>query len=231
MIYLCSPCKLCDQVAKLKRSIGCRKPSFPQKPTCTFVIVSAGLSFAHLFNCFVALDFASSECKDGEPGVLLGFQKFLHIQIAFAVLSLIFALYFLKRVWSRILKLTGTDGFEAEDLQPAPDQKYRMIRISHRTIRQGFKDVVKFDMVVLLYFFACLGILVLSFFSPTRITHMADCPHASEVRSLGMTFFWVDALWVPIWWYCCSFKKGVVAEIPWNKTEPGIVVGVAISKV
>lgn len=226
MIYIFQgPRKLCAGLAQLKRQIGCRKPGFPKKPLNTFVLLQGGLSLAHICVGIAARKYKDTECKEGDDFVVLGFEKFLDIQVAYAVVSLFFTAYFFKRVWSRIVKLTlsGDPQYKPQELPPADDMKYKMVKIPLKTIRDAFRQIMKYDIVVLVYFLCTVAIAVLSFMAPNSITHASDCPHAEEVRSFGMTYLWMDALYIPVWWFCCPNRKGVVAEIPWPKDalKPG----------
>lgn len=245
MIYLCSlPGQICkaltncswigkllDQFAKLKRSIGCHKPPFPKKPCCTFVLMHGGLSFCHLCICMAALEYKDTECTDSDPNVILGFANFLYIQIVFAFISLAFAPYLFVRLWSRILRKCQEPGFEPEPLPPAEDQKYKMVRVKLPAIKAAFKEQFLYDITVLIYFLCVFGNMILGWMAPNSITHAADCPHAEQVRSFAITYFFADFWYVPFWWCClasCMFK-GVDAEVPWPEGEGSVqatVVGV-----
>eukprot|EP00418_Pyrodinium_bahamense_P097052 CAMPEP_0179026484 /NCGR_PEP_ID=MMETSP0796-20121207/8536_1 /TAXON_ID=73915 /ORGANISM="Pyrodinium bahamense, Strain pbaha01" /LENGTH=180 /DNA_ID=CAMNT_0020722561 /DNA_START=233 /DNA_END=775 /DNA_ORIENTATION=+ len=175
-----------------------------------------------------ALAYTSAECQESDEGVLLGFATFLYIEVGFAIISMLFGFYFFKRVWDRIMRLKDSVGCEPRELEPAPDRKYKMIRIQQHVVKKAFKEIALYDLVVLLYFLISCANLVLNFVVPNAATQMADCPHAANVRALAISFFFVDAVWVPVWYYCCSHRKGVDAEIPWPKEEakvPGTVVG------
>jgi len=76
-----------------------------------------------------------------------------------------------------------------------------------------------YDPVVLVYFLCALAVAILSLMAPNPLTHAADCPHAEQVRGWGMAFLWVDVLYVPLFYYCCPNRNGVVAEIPWPEGE------------
>merc|ERR1712087_801121 len=105
--------------------------------------------------------------------------------------------------WKKIMTLTGKPGYEPEQRSPPDDMKYKTIHIPLTTIRAAFKELVKYDMFVLVYFLCAVAVAVLSFMAPNSITHAADCPHAVEVRSWGMSFLWLDVLYVPLWYFCC----------------------------
>lgn len=235
MIYLCKApgqlcraltscnfaCALCDAFTKFKRSIGCHKPPFPQKPCCTFVLLHSGLSFCHICVCMAGLRYKDTECKDGDPNVMLGFGSFLYIQMAFAFISFAFAPYAFMRLWARIERKSQEPGFEPTPLQPAPDQKYKMVLIPLKTIRVGFKELFLYDISVLLYFLCVFGNMCLGWMAPNSITHAADCPHAEQVRSFAITYFFADLWYIPFWWFCgaSTMFKGVAAEVPWPEGE------------
>lgn len=220
MIYIFKgPCAFCKNFAAFKREIGCRKPPITQKPLNTFLLVQGCLGLNALYWCLAARKYQDTECRDGDPDVLLGFETFLQIVTAFSFVSLLFAAYAFVRVWKKILRLSGTPGFEPSELPPPDDMKYKKIRIPLATVRAAAKEVFKYDLIVLGYFLCSLCVAVLCLMAPNSITHAADCPHAQEVRSVGMTFLWADALYAPTWWFCCPNRKGVVAEIPWQEGE------------
>lgn len=217
MIYIFTwPHECCKQFANFKRWIGCHKPPFPKKPICTFVLAHGSWSLAQFCVCSNALNYKDS-CKDGDPNVVLGFEKFIMIQMFFAIISGLFGFYAFVRVWAKIMSLMESPEHQPDELSPAEDRKYKMIRIKLHTIRAGFKAVCLYDIGVLIYFLASVAIAVLSFMAPNAITHASECPHAEPVRSFGIGFVLIDAIYVPLWWFCCPNRKGVVAEIPWPK--------------
>jgi hypothetical protein len=220
MIYIFSwPKEFCKAFAVWKRGIGCHKPPATKKPLNTFAALQGCMSLAALYVCSWARQYTDTECVDGDEDVVLGFETFTNIVTCMAIVGLLFAAYVFMRFWNKVLALNGTEGYPYTTLQPADDQKYKMINVPLKTIRAAFKQMMLYDPVVLIYFLCALAVAILSLMAPNSLTHAADCPHAEQVRGWGMAFLWVDALYVPLFYYCCPNRNGVDAEIPWPEGE------------
>jgi len=220
MIYIFSwPKELLKGFAGWKRGIGCHKPPATKKPLNTFVAVQGCMSLAALYVCSSARQYTDSECLDGDEDVMLGFEAFTNIVTLMAILALGFAAYMWMRFWNQVLALNGTEGYDYTTLEPADDKKWKMIKVDVKTVKATFKNMMLYDLVVLTYFLCALAVAILSLMAPNSLTHAADCPHAEQVRGWGVAIFCVDVMYVPLWYYCCPNRAGVVAEILWPEGE------------
>lgn len=225
MIYvgqLCAhPTAPCKALKAFKRKhLGAKKPDLDKKPGAGFFVISVCLGLVQLYRCSNALGFTEHECNaDADSTVLLGLRNFVYIQIAWAILDICFAGYLLFRLWPKILAARKLPGFEAEHLGPSPDGKYLMIRVPNHTVQKGAKDFFMYDWGVFMYFLASLAVMILSFMAPNAITHATECPHAAEVRSMGISIFWFAVVYTPLWFCCCTWP--VVGEVPLTEAEHG----------
>lgn len=236
MDYICNPArtfkdlKLFVGFPPSQRSWG---GGFKSKPLALFVVLSALLSVWQFYSCYYALGFRNDPCSNPREDVTIGFANFIYIQIAFAFLNLYFLNEFQKRVVRRIVRLAGWPGIPAEAI-PGPvlekmhtkwqwregkseciRTQWKTIEITKEIVRQGVREAFLYDLRVLFYFIASFGIMVLSFMSPSEMTHMSTCPEIDMVRWNGMSFFLLAATYtalVSCFWFFC-FGSDAVCQV------------------
>jgi len=194
------------------------------------VFVSGLLSLWQLYSCYYALNLQDTKCKDDEE-VTLGFANFIYIQMAFAFFNLPFLKQFQPRVVRRILKIAVEAGSPTQPLGERTHRQWRWqkcaseeirsewqsIDIKMEIVRQGVRETFLYDLWVLGYFIACIGIGVLSIISPNQITHMSTCSAIVSVHLNGIGFLvWAltYGLFVVIFWFFWWAEATVEVVVP-----------------
>jgi len=167
----------------------------------------------------------------------IGHSTWVMIELGFAVINMIFALYFQHKVWSNILDkkdefmsevsqntgggmLSGLKGgvknfrgqlgdTNVEPLEERPKENSK-IKVKPESVQASFKEVFLQDFGVLAYFFGLIAIFVLSYIGKGNTEQAkATCSSEQFVYMLGLAFFWVASTYT-FMWYCCKCCAGTV---------------------
>lgn len=113
-------------------------------------------------------------------------------------------------------KLTGKEAQDNVPLHPTNPEGATKVKIHKDTVQAAFRSTFLEDFGVLAYFFALIGVFVISWFGSTwAIAGGQPCDGTKSVASLGMAFFIVAFLYT-VAYYCCTCCAATV-EI--NKAE------------
>lgn len=206
-----------------------------ERPLSTFVIVSFILSFVQIYMCVQSLD---SKCKFPDSASI-GHSMWVMIELAFAAVNVVFALYFQHKVWNNILNKKGefftevTQGTQAGDIlggfrggvqkargqlgnntnsEPIeePSHESFKIKVKSESVQASFKEIFLQDFGVLFYFFALIGIFILSYIGKeSSENNKNDCSNEQFIYILGLAFFWIAFIYT-FMWYCCKCCAGTV---------------------
>lgn len=202
-------CKTCPSICRACSTscVGCGAhfKHFMERPLSAYVVISCAVSAGAVLS-------AQSSSSD-PPGCT---SIFLLILQLFSVVNVVFAIYAMCAVWS---KIDTPENRETEfidgDLPPkgyafSPDK----IIVPTKVVQDAFRKVFMEDLVVLLMFFALLGMFALSWQGP----HVVDgefggsAPLCNVERSMaresGKLFFWIAFLYsfLYMWCSCCASK-------------------------
>merc|ERR1719205_539678 len=104
-------------------------------------------------------------------------------------------------------QLGGGNIEEPVEQQPKESSK---IKIKPESVQSSFKDIFLQDFGVLFYFFALIGIFILSYIGKGNIeSKKDDCSNEKFVYIFGLAFFWVAFIYT-FMWYCCKCCAGTV---------------------
>lgn len=202
-----------------------------ERPLSTFVIVSFILSFVQMYLCYSSF---GSDCKF-EDSAMIAHSMWVMIEGVFAVVNIIFALYFQRQVWGNIISKkaefmeeVNQDGGGGAGLMGnlkggvknlrgqlggatnAPEEEEPKgddkIKVKSESVQASFKEVFLKDFGVLAYFFGLIAVFVISYMGNTD---NSDCKTEKFVEYCGMAFFWVAFIYT-FCWYCCKCCAGTV---------------------
>lgn len=170
-----------------------------ERPLVSLVVITGMLSLGEIYFCASALGDASlSDCiMNGSP---LSVITWLRVQIMFALTHFVFAFYLQSRLLHKLLEIA--DGL------PAPQM------MTLKQVRAGFKEVLLYDVGVLLFCLCSLGAFTWSVLGSEWIGNGVNCnpkTYSSRAYSLGpvalaVTFAYTAA------WYCCACSGSI--ELP-----------------
>lgn len=239
MIYLFSGCQaicalpgnLCSLCGQLCKQINCQPikeccdeaskqcTHFTEKPLSSFVIVALVMSGLELYFCFGALQARGTPACRLPSSASVDLSMWLYLQMAFAIMNILFAPFFQYQVWKQILIDVREKGYALT----GPQQ-----RLDKTVVQGAFKTVFLNDLAVLFYFFAMLGYFVWSWIGGDWILHgSAECNEnglAGWSYYMGLCFFWV-VFFYSVCWYCttcCASSVRLSAPIDVYSSVPQV---------
>lgn len=211
------PCKLCDALVKLISDVchwvdcsllattcyemnqSCN--TFLDRPLSSMVLITTLLSCGQAYNCAMSLNEPSLASCVMEDGALVDITLWLYMQLAFAALNVVFAMYFQKQVFEQIII-----GHQL----PLPGDP--ALKIEGKKVQEAFKHVFLHDVGVLLYFFLSLASFAWSWAGSTWIMGGVGCNpggYSGWAYYLGECYFWIACIYSLVW-YKCSCCAGSV---------------------
>lgn len=176
---------------------------FTDKPLSSFVIIAWVMSLMELFYCYNALaapETSSCTFPEGQ-GAAVGITNWLYVQMAFAVINMVFAPWFQNQVWNEIMKNVDCH------VLPAPSHM-----VPKEVVAGAFKHVLLYDFGVLFYFFALVASFVWSKMGGGWIMDGKSCDATGDpgwAYYMGLCFFWVATLFA-FCYTCCGCCAGSV---------------------
>jgi len=203
-----------------------------ERPLSTYLIISIILSAIQIYLCVKSMD---ETCKFAADATI-GRSTWVLIELAFAVINVIFAFYFQHKVWNHILE--HKDEFDREvppeqgtgliggirggvqnlreqiggatNAEEPPPEKSQKIKVKPEHVQSSFKQVFLEDFGVLAFFFLLIAIMIISYMGKGQVDANKDtCKMEGFVWVLGLAFFWIAFIYTLLW-YCCKCCAGTV---------------------
>lgn len=207
-----------------------------ERPLSTYLIISIILSAIQIYLCVQSMD---ETCKFAADATI-GHSTWVLIELAFAVINVIFAFYFQHKVWNHILArkdefmngiaqdtkgggmLGGLRGGvqnvrgqlggtqNATTIEEPPYKKSKKIKVKSESVQSSFKEVFLQDFGVLFYFFGLIAIMVVSYIGLGSVEANKDICKNEEFVSGLGIAFFWIAFIYTLFWYCCKCCAGTV---------------------
>lgn len=192
-----------------------------ERPLSAYVVISCAVS------AFTVLS-ARSASSD-PPGCISNFLLILQL---FSAINIVFAVYAMSAVWS---KIDTPENREKEFIDgDMPPKGYAVnpgkIIVPTKVVQDAFRTVFMEDLVVLLMFFALLGMFALSWQGPSVVDTDGSTPlcnvERSTAKDCGLLFFWIAFLYsfMYMWCPCCANKVTIKKDTEMDEeAQPKLV--------
>lgn len=223
----------CSVCANCCSSIGEGVKAFFTKPLSTFVIICFVMSGVQIYLCYTAIlsacKFPESAFLGFNPFLFIQigfsiiniiFAFFFQCQVWKKIMHLVaedpehkakitdvlpsgpgMAGQAKKGLKGGFMKLSGHQDDAAPD--PVMPEAVTKVRIHKDTVQAAFRSTFLEDFGVLAYFFALIGVFVVSWMASTWMNSGDVCDKAKATATVGMAFFIVAFLYT-FTYYCCS---------------------------
>jgi hypothetical protein len=195
---ICQDC--CDALQGWCTNMSTCLRTFMSRPLSTYVIFCTLISIAEIYYCFQQ----DANCKwpdSQKDAAIVSLSMWLNIQIAFAILNLVFAPYMQTRIWWMIMD-------ELKISPPETDPKTGKQIVPKKDVQDAFRRVFLEDFGVLFYFFAIIGSVVWSWkgdkwrMPAAGEAGLTDACSPETAATLGRVLFGLAFVYT-FCWYCC----------------------------